>query len=852
MPTNSVIRLLGYSVVLILGILGTSLVHAGVGGGPFVSGTMRASSNEEGITDIVRLSDGRFAVCGWTDSPDRWDDVAGGVQEEHGGSRDAFVAIFSNDLSTVDAFTFFGGLNNDSATSLTVDGTGTIIVVGTTESASLPTKTGAFSPLYSNYVDGFVFGFSPDLSEIRFGSYINGSKNELPLDVEVDELNTIYICGATSSQDGFPTTNGFDRAHDGGFDAFLMRLSENAGSMLYSTYFGSGSDDRFNDLAVDPSGTVALAATTSSASFPTYPAVDPRWWWWTKDRPYDWSYNGGNSDAALVIFSRDGARVIASTFFGGDGDDEGNAVVLASEEVTLIGTTTSLDLPSTGGIQAALAGGSDVMLARFNPTARTLLASSYYGGSGNEIVKGANLHAQGQFAIWGTSTSQDLPKHGHASRVDPAGGLDMFLSIMGVGSAEITTLIGGSSDDHAVNAAMEPDGGVVMVGTSISSMIPLDGQELLNNGNIDGVVIRYQRGAIDLLSPRGGEVVCAGQNVTVNWSTTEMMASDTYLVEWSEDQSTWTTVAGPVNGRQTSWSPPTAFIGTSGWLRVRSIRHHASVTEKVLRIDAPVSIVQAPQATAWVCPDGTRTIRVVANAPNVRYQWRRNSAPISGATTDSLLIKGDAPNAAGQYDVIVTGACGQNVTSSVCTVTLAELTLIRQHPRDTSLAQGGTLRLTVDATGSDLRYQWQYQGTELPNATSPTLVISNVTSANAGEYSCRVTGNCGLRWTDEVTVTVTGITSVQERPTATFTVYPNPTSGLLTLTPLHPSTLSLHPSTLSLHPSTLIEIYTLLGDRVLTLWNESNAATVTVDLSDLASGTYVVRAGGTAVLVVRD
>lgn len=835
---HSVIRSFGYSVVLTLGVLGTSLVHAGVGGGPFVSGTLRQSAYDEGITDIVRLADGRFAVCGWTDSPDLWDNVTGGVQEEHGGSRDAFVAILANDLTSVDAFTFFGGLSNDSATSIAVDGNGTIVVVGTTESASLPTKTGAFSPLYSAFIDGFVFGFSPDLSEIRFGSYINGSKNDLPLDVEVDELNTIYVCGATTSQSGFPTTNGFDRVHDGGDDAFLMRLSQNAGSMLYSTYFGSGSDDRFNDLAVDASGTVALAATTSSASFPTYPAVDPRWWWWTTDRPYDWSYNGGNSDAALVVFSQDGARVIASTFYGGDGDDEGVAVVLGSEEVTLFGTTTSAELPSTGGIQASLAGGSDVMLARFSTTGRTLLGSSYFGGSGNEVVKGANLHAQGQFAIWGTSTSQDLPKRGHASRGDLAGGRDAFVSIMGIGSVEITTLIGGNGDDLAINAAMEPDGGVVIVGSSTSGTVQLDGPVLLNNGGTDGMAIRYQRGAVDLLSPRGGEVYCSGQNVTVNWSTAEMAPTDTYDVEWSTDHTTWTKVAGSVSGRQLTWTPPTSFIGTTGWLRVRSIRHHASETEKTLRIDAPVTITQAPQAAAWVCPDGTRTLRVRASASTARYQWRRNSVPINGATADSLMIKGDAANAAGQYDVIVTGSCGQSVTSSTSTVTLAEMTLVRQHPRDTSLPQGGTLRLTVQATGSELNYQWQHVGADLPNGTSATLKIEKVTSANAGTYTCRVTGNCGIRWTNEVNVIVTGITSVPERPTATFTVYPNPTSGFLTLTPLQ--------------PFSLIEVFTLLGDRVHTSRNESGTGSVTIDLSHLASGIYVVKAGGTTLLFSKE
>lgn len=837
---NHPFRLFGHSVILVsaLMILGTSLVHAGVGGGPFVSGTLRQTSESESITGITRLQDGTFAVCGWTDSPEAWDGVNVGVQPNHGGSRDAFIAILSNDLKTVVAFTFFGGLQNDSATDITVDGNGTIVVVGTTQSTSLPTRAGAFSPLYSNYIDGFVFGFSPDLKTIRFGSYINGSKNDMPLDVEVDEINTIFICGTTSSQDGFPTANGFDRVHDGGYDAFLMRLSESAGSMLYSTYFGAGGDDVFNDLAVDPSGTVALAATTASASFPTYPAVDPRWWWWTKDRPYDWSYNGGNSDAALVIFSRDGARVIVSTFFGGDGDDQGSAVVLNSEEITLIGTTSSTDLPTTGGVQAALAGGTDVMLAKFNPTGRTLLGSSYYGGSGNEVVKGADRHAQGQFAIWGTSTSTDLPKHAQGSRLDPAGGRDVFLSVMGVGSVEITTLFGGNSDDDALNAAMEPDGGVVFVGQTTSTMLMLDGPTLASNGAIDGMAIRYQRGEIDLLSPRGGEAFCIGQNVNVTWSTTEMLATDQFEIEFSTDGSSWSVVGGPVSGRQYSWTPAQSLQGQKGFVRVRSLRHHASATERTVQIDPQVTIVQAPSPIASVCPDGMKTLRVVASAPNVRYQWRRNSSPISGATSDSLLLKGESSNIAGQYDVIVTGTCGQSVTSSTTTVTLAEMTVIKEQPRDTSLAQGGTLVLSVAASGANLTYQWKHNGAELVGQTSRTLTIPNVKPASAGRYECSVAGDCGVQSSGQATVTVTPTTSVSETARPGFGIYPNPTSGPCMLT--------------SLHPSNLIEVFDLLGARVYSTGNDSGSETVILDLSQLPSGTYIVRWGEMAGMLIRE
>lgn len=828
-------RLFRYSTILVF--LTASLVHAGVGGGPFVSGTLRQTAEHEGISDVVRLADGRIAICGWTGETEAWDGVTGGYGENHFGSKDAFIAILNKDLDSVKAFTFFGGLQDDSATSITVDANGTIIVVGTTSSTSLPTTTGAFAPLYSNGVDGFVFGFSPDLSTVRYGSYITGVKDELPVDVEVDELNTIYICGATNSQSGFPTTNGFDRVYDGGRDAFLMRLSENAGSMLYSTYFGGDSDDIFNDLAVDPSGSVALAGTTSSSSYPTYPAVDPIWWWYSKDRPYDWTYNGGNSDAVLTIFSRDGARAIVSTFFGGNGDDQGNGVVIGAEDVTLIGTTSSSDLPTTGGQQAILRGGSDLFLARFNSTGRTLLGSTYFGGSGNDVVKGASRHALGEIAVIGTTTSNDFPKHGQSTRSDLAGGRDIFISIMGVGSTSVTTLFGGSADDNVINAAMEPDGGVVFVGPTTSSRLELDGATLVNNGasgTIDAMVVRFENGAIDLFAPQGGEVYCVGQPVTVNWTTTDMSPNDRYYVEWSlvggsSSDGSWTVVGGPINGRSFSWTPTSAVAGSSLYVRVRSQRYHASVTEQKVRIDPPITIAQQPVATAIVCPDGTTTLRVRASASDARYQWRRNGAPISGATLDSLMIRGDAALAAGQYDVVVTASCGLTTTSTVSSVSVGQMTRISSHPRDTSVVAGTTLRLSVTATATNLTYQWVHNGTDLSGQTTSILLIPSATAQQAGQYHCRVSGSCGVLESNKAVVTIKGISSV------------SPAASLAPLASIFPNPATDHLTIVSDRAISHIEIIDILGRPLTSIGNESQSNRVYAPVEDVPTGQYFVR-----------
>ena len=57
---------------------------------------------------------------------------------------------------------------------------------------------------------------------------------------------------------------------------------------------------------------------------------------------------------------------------------------------------------------------------------------------------------------------------------------------------------------------------------------------------------------------------------------------------------------------------------------------------------------------------------------------------------------------------------------------------------------GTTLILSPTVTGTrPLSYQWRFNGTNIPNAVSPSYVITNMQVARSGDYSLMVTGFCG-------------------------------------------------------------------------------------------------------------
>jgi hypothetical protein len=60
-------------------------------------------------------------------------------------------------------------------------------------------------------------------------------------------------------------------------------------------------------------------------------------------------------------------------------------------------------------------------------------------------------------------------------------------------------------------------------------------------------------------------------------------------------------------------------------------------------------------------------------------------------------------------------------------------------PYSTNLIEGGTVRLTVDVSGSSpFAYQWMRNGLPIPWATNSTLVISSAITNDSGSYRVSV------------------------------------------------------------------------------------------------------------------
>jgi uncharacterized delta-60 repeat protein len=160
-----------------------------------------------------------------------------------------------------------------------------------------------------------------------------------------------------------------------------------------------------------------------------------------------------------------------------------------------------------------------------------------------------------------------------------------------------------------------------------------------------------------------------------------------------------------------------------------------------------------PQA-ASVASGSSASLSVTATGTGVSYQWSLNGVAIPNATGSSLNLANVGPADVGSYTVTVSNAAG-SVTSNAVTVSLTGPPLIVIQPLDAAANVGGTVTLSVTATGSGpLSYQWSFNGAAIPGATNSTLALATIGAAQAGSYAVAVSNAQGSVASSAASVTV--------------------------------------------------------------------------------------------------
>src|SRR5512138_798590 len=149
-------------------------------------------------------------------------------------------------------------------------------------------------------------------------------------------------------------------------------------------------------------------------------------------------------------------------------------------------------------------------------------------------------------------------------------------------------------------------------------------------------------------------------------------------------------------------------------------------------------IVRGPESQT-VSVGSRVSFTVQASGSGLSYQWQHNGSDLAGATGSGLSLDNVPLSAAGTYTVVVRNAGGSASASASLSVTNGGGTVaapvIVSGPESRTVALGGDTTLSVVATGQELSYQWQHEGTNVAGATGSQLELVQVQSADGGSYS---------------------------------------------------------------------------------------------------------------------
>ena len=428
--------------------------------------------NSEQGTSLTVDTSGNVYVTGYTLSSNF--PTVNAYNNSYGGNYEIFVYKLSADGSTMIYSTFIGGSNVDQATGIAMDSSNNVYLTGNTYSSNFPTVN-AYNSTFGGGSDLFVLKLSVDGSSLLYSTFIGGSNYELANSITLDSVGNAYVTGYTQSNN-FPTVNAYNSTFGGGSDVFVLKLSADGSTMLYSTFVGGSLNDIGNSIALDIAGNAYVTGNTYSSNFPTVNA-------------YNNTFIGGNTDIFVFKLSADGLNMIYSTFVGGSSYDYGNSIALDSAgNAYVTGYTQSADFPTVNAYNTIYDGVTAVIVFKLSTDGSTLMFSTFVTGSGNDYANSIVLDNNFNAFVTGYTQSSNFPiVKGYNNTF--GGGNDIFVFELSADGSSLmySTFIGGQNNDQASSITLDNSGSAYITGYTTSPNFPtVNGYNKVYNSTFGG------------------------------------------------------------------------------------------------------------------------------------------------------------------------------------------------------------------------------------------------------------------------------------------------------------------------------------------------------------------------------
>jgi hypothetical protein len=305
--------------------------------------------------------------------------------------------------------------------------------------------------------------------KLVYSTYLGDGINGRGYSVDVDPHGNAYITGYTTSP-RFPITRGaLQPKPRGDLVAFVTKLNRTGSRILYSTYLAGRSGSSGSAIAVDRAGDAYVTGSAEEAGFPT-----------TKGAFQEQAPSSENAFVAKLNPS--GSRLLYSTYLGGRGEGgavAGGIAIDRAGDAYVAGYTFSSEFPITPGAPQSTKGLGETngFVAKLDRSGRSLVYSTYLGGSGDDSAQGIAVDTAGNAYVTGSAQSRDFPTTpgafqttNHASsefsnafvtKLNPAGTRFLY-----------STYVGGNGLDLGTDIAVDDRGAAYVTGDAGSPDFP--------------------------------------------------------------------------------------------------------------------------------------------------------------------------------------------------------------------------------------------------------------------------------------------------------------------------------------------------------------------------------------------
>lgn len=423
--------------------------------------TFLGGSSRDRATNLAIDDNDQVVITGYTESDD-FPVTPGAYDTTFSGTREAFVMGLSNDLSTVEFATYFGG-DGGIGSVIRASGGRICILGGMTDDypffnaySMTGTRTGTcFDATATNLIyatglpngqnllmddTGAVVSLGASLTKLNPDGTLAWLREDInpgfiDLDATFDDSGNIYTVGY--GLEGFITTPFAvirDRNANAPPDIRVPALAkfDGNGNRIYSTYVSFGVNGSLFAVDVDPSGNAYVVGGIVTNTVPITAGA------------HDVTFNGGE-DGFIIKLTPDGALFDYASWYGESETDFLYDIIVEADGSAKVMAFTTIDDPESP-VDLNRRDTTRVRMLNVNPTGSEITTVQTFTGTSFERPIDLDMDSMDNTLLTGVTNSPTLPgvNQGFLTR-----NTDAFISKISADATTLlyTTVVGGGGND---------------------------------------------------------------------------------------------------------------------------------------------------------------------------------------------------------------------------------------------------------------------------------------------------------------------------------------------------------------------------------------------------------------------